>query len=158
MIIICGALIGSELRGRLRARVKILDEYETVCVKMMSMIKFQKTPIDRLIARMKDSESDIFSLCALYVDEGEDFRCAWEKAIEASDELRLLDEEERQLIALLGDSIGRSDCDGEMALLEDMRASFAKASQKARAEQTEKSRVYSVCGLLGGIMCALMVI
>ena len=158
LIVICGVLIGSELRERLRSRVRILGEYESVCLRMISMIRFQHTPLDRLIVKLKDSDSDVISMCGLYVDEGDDFREAWEKAVASSGEIQLLRDEEKKLIKELGEYIGRSDSDGEITMLGGMKEEFGKAAKRAQKELSEKRRVYSVCGVLGGIMCALMVI
>lgn len=158
LIVICGCLIGAELKNKLTERVKIISEYRSNCTKLMNMIRFERLPLDRLFLKLNNTDSDIFSLCALYINEGMDFHSAWDSAIKGSDELRYLKENECDAIIGLGSQLGRSDAQGELSILQGIDEKLREAYEDASCDLRSKGRVYSVCGLLGGLMCALIMI
>lgn len=158
LIVICGCLIGTELKNKLSERVKIISEYRSNCSKLMNMIRFERLPLDRLFLKLNNTDSDIFSLCALYINEGMDFHSAWESAIKGSDEIRYLKESERDAIVDLGAQLGRSDAQGELSIISRIDEKLQEAYEDAVCDLRSKGRVYSVCGLLGGMMCALIMI
>ena len=69
-----------------------------------------------------------------------------------------LTERDRDLICQFGENLGASDVAGQLALCEEYGGRLEEQRVQARAEQSEKSRLYGSLGLLGGLAAALLVV
>ncbi len=76
----------------------------------------------------------------------------WNQALEESH----LPEEARRILLLLGSELGKSDLQGQTAVLTLCRAQMCTALEACQAVSAQKCRLYQSLGWLGGAVCAVM--
>ena len=158
LIILLGWLVGRELKCRIKARHILLCEIDMLCDRMIALMRFERLPLDRIIHRMKGKSAGFIRMCADKIESGSDFHAAWEYSTNHSPDLRCLKPEEREDLRGLGQSLGRSDLEGEISLIEGYRSRLAPLREAAAEEIKTKGRALQSCCLLAGIFLAIVMI
>lgn len=157
ILIFCGFLTGLELKKRLELRVRFLEECEAACVRLEGMIGFESAPLGELLPRINDSFG-LFCGSAERMNKGSDFPGAWESALDGCKAAGHLTISERQAVAEIGRRLGRCGREAERENLRSARMRVHEEYEKAYSEYSQKCKVYFVCGSLGGMLCALVLI
>ena len=115
-------------------------------------------PLDELIYEIsKDGEFSklaYISACDRLLRQGYDFPCAWQNSIITSD-LPLKNDEKEKLVSL-GNSIGKTDSEGQKSILKIYYDMFLALSKKADEEKEKySSTAFLTCFLFG---CALFIL
>lgn len=152
------SLLGITLSSRLKKRSEVFQSILIMIDSFSSKINYMMKPVDELIFDFqKEGRCDnltFISLCAEFLDGGNDFPIAWIKAIDSS-ELPLKKDEISKLCSL-GLSIGKSDVEGQNAVLKMYYAFFQSFSRKAEEEREKySSMTFITCFLCG---CALFIL
>ena len=91
-------------------------------------------------------------------DGSRDIREAWENACGRLSALPCSGREETALLRELGASLGKSDAQGQLALIELYRERLAQCEKQASQELLQKGRLYRSLGVLCGLGAAVMVL
>ena len=89
------------------------------------------------------------------VGDGSDFRMRWCKAADALTELQ---EGERSVIKSVGAALGTSDVDGQLSMLEVNTRLLSDYGDEAHEQYLKKGRMYRTCGLLAGLLAAILIV
>lgn len=161
LIILLGWMVGCELRSRLKARYELICSIDNFCCRMVSMVRFEKLPLDRIISRIIHGASDkteFIKTCAGRIEAGDHFHSAWDYTVSNSRDLKVLKPDEREDLRRLGRSLGRSDIDGEISLIEGYRNRINPLREAAMEEFKNKGRAVQNCCLLAGIFLAIVIL
>lgn len=156
LILVCGVLLGNELRGRLKARERLMRELEELCGGIGDIIRFERLPLDRIMRKLSGGSCELADCCALYICDGEDFHSAWKRAVVTSADMRYLSAEERRLVAQMGAQLGYGDWESELKMLSGWRERFSEMRESAAAELAGKGKMYSSCSVLGSAFIAIL--
>ncbi len=146
------AMVGRYIAYRLSRRVRILEKISLMFGIAENEINFLNRPTSELIELLgkKDelAELDFLPKCVSYISGGLDIADAWAQAIYESESV---DGEDACILYSFGESLGRSDADGQIASCRY----HEKLTNERLIEAREKRKRYAslACGLgmLSGI-------
>lgn len=145
------AFEGYRRSRELRDRAVFLGEISSLLERFSIGVRCAAIPSDELL----ECENGTFAgLVNTFKDEYGDLRFAWEKACETLPKKR----EETALLRELGRSLGNSDREGTLKLLERCRSEFAALKTAAEAEYSKRGKALFQVGTLCGIGAAIMII
>lgn len=146
-----GALWGYRKSRELKDRAAFLAEISALLERFYSGIKSCKRTSDELL----ESENGAFAgLVKGYRNERTDIREAWEKAC------RVLPKgnEETALLSELGRTLGSSDTESTLRLLEQCAAKISQQKTAADEEFAKRGRAFFQIGALCGVGIAVLII
>ena len=88
-------------------------------------------------------------------EEERPFAQTWSRAVEAQPALR---QEDRQMLAPLGQSLGRYDVPAQVQAVSAVRRTLEEAIAQAEHCRDRQGRVYQVLGLSGGIFLVILLL
>jgi stage III sporulation protein AB len=147
--IITGTAAGIYFSSRLKTREIILRELTQVFREMSMLIRHRALPVGDLF--MELSRYEFISK----IGDCGDFRGNWEAV---TDSLTELGESERSIIKSVGLSLGTSDVQGQLSMLEMNSQLLDKHTDEAREQYIKKGRLYRSFGLLAGLFTAILII
>lgn len=145
------AFEGYRRSRELRDRAAFLSEISSLLDRFSIGIRCAALTSDELL----ECENGAFA--RLVVDlksKSDDLRSAWEKACETLPQKR----EETALLRELGRTLGNSDKEGALRLLERCKSEFAALKASADAEYSKRGKALFQVGTLFGIGAAIMII
>lgn len=147
----CCVLEGFRRSRALKNRAVFLGEISQMLGNFLIEIRCSGLTLDELISR---ADGRFAELVRGYLEGGEDAKTAWEKACmqlpERGGEAALLTE--------LGQSIGTSDREGTLRLIELYTERFAEMERFAREAYSRKGKAVMQVGALCGIAAAVIII
>lgn len=147
----CCVLEGFRWSRALKNRAVFLGEISQMLSNFLIEIRCSGLTLDELISR---ADGRFAELVRGYIEGGDDAKSAWEKACsrlnEKSGEFALLSE--------LGQSIGTSDREGTLRLVELYAERFAELERGAREAYSRKGKAVMQVGALCGIAAAVIII
>ncbi len=87
-------------------------------------------------------------------EPGQDFRGQWQEALTQQE----LPDEERQLLAEFGDSLGKSDAEGQLSVIEGLKERLRRITVSREEAYSQKGRMYRSVGVLFGVMAGILVV
>lgn len=156
----CTAL-GLQMAGRLRARVRALEEVGQGLLLLEQELELNQTPLPQLMAglevRTSGSARALYGACRQVLDRLEQtpFSEGWRQVLE---QLPVLGEEGRRVLAPLGDTLGRYESPAQVRAVAAARARLAELEQHCRQEAGRLGRVYSMMGLSGGAFLVILLL
>lgn len=147
---ICCTFEGWRRSLLLKKRVARLGELTAMLNGFSIEIRCRALPLDELI---ESAEGEFAQTVLRERGRGTDIRTAWDNACEA-----LPKERERVLLEELGRSFGRSDREGQLALLELYSAQLGALKDEAERCCAQKAKAFSQVGTLCGIAAAILII
>lgn len=159
MIIMTTSLIGTNFSGALTQRVKRLKNIEIMFDTMATLIKFKAATTGEILSELaKDATFDdlifIHNARSSYEDSNP-FPQAWKDGVDSDISLK---DDEKQLLFSAGRSLGTSDCDGQLSMLEIYRHNIAGMYERAKEESVNKGRLYRSLGVLTGVFISVMLV
>lgn len=146
-----GASWGFGRKHELRERVVFLSEISSLLERFITGIKNFKRTSDELL----ENENGAFAgLVKSFRDDRNDIRAAWEKACEQLPKKR----EETALLSELGRSLGSSDTESTLRLLERCAERISQLKSAAEAEFEKRGKAEFRIGALCGIGAAILII
>lgn len=152
----CGAYAVS----RLRWRVRTLSALRSGLAWLEEELAFHLTPLPALLERLgrelPGAAGFFFSdvLHSLRRDPEGGLRKSWRQAmVRQLDELQ---EEDRQVLLEVGQSLGRYDAKAQCQVLRQAAARLESLQERAQEESKRLSRVYTVLSLAAGAAVVLM--
>ncbi len=146
-----GAFAGYQKSRELKNRADFLAEIASLLERFGAGIKTYKRTSDELL----ENENGAFAkLVKSYRSEQTDIRAAWERACENLPKTH----EETALLSELGRSLGASDTESTLRLLEQCAEQIARLKSAADAEFTKRGRAVFQIGALCGVGAAVLII
>lgn len=146
------AMIGRYIAYRLGKRVRILEKVELMFGVIESEIKFLNRPTIDLIRVLSEKEElcdlDFLPKCLSLVQSGEDISEAWACAVSKSENTT---GEDACILYSFGESLGKSDSDGQIASCRYHEQLVRDRLSEAR--EIRKRYASLVCGL--GMLCGI---
>lgn len=118
---------------------------------MTLLIRYRALPVKELFREL--SRYDFIK--SVSIPESGDFRESWTNA---ADSLYELDKSERDIVKSVGFSLGNSDVEGQLSMLEVNAALLKNNADKAGELYLKKGKMYRSFGVLGGLLAAVMII
>lgn len=147
----CCSLEGFRRSGELKSRAVLLGEISRMLGGFLIEIRCSGLTLDELISR---ADGRFAELVQKYIDSGDDAKSAWEKACGELPKKG----GESALLAELGQSLGMSDRDGTLRLIELYVERFSELERAAREAYSEKGKAVMQVGTLCGIAAAILII
>jgi stage III sporulation protein AB len=151
IVIFMGTVTGLYFSYRLKIREESLRELTQVLREMALLIRHRALPVKDLFEEL--SRYDFIGSVNNAI--GADFRGNW---LTVTDELTELAESERSIIKSVGLSLGTSDVQGQLSMLEVNAQLLAKHGDEAHEQYNKKGKLYRSCGLLAGLFLAVLII
>ncbi len=146
------AMVGRYISYRLSRRVRILEKILLMIGTAENEIRFLNRPTQELIKLLskKDelSELDFLPLCFSFLTDGSDFLGAWSRAIH---ECKCIDSEDSCVLYSFGESLGRSDADGQIASCRYHEGLTSERLAEAREKRKKYASLACGLGMLSGI-------
>lgn len=157
-VVLFAAAVGLYFSKRLKEREKQLSAALLFVKELSVQIRYTNSKIYSILnsAAYSGTYSDLFFIkdCAA-LKENEDFHPVWDKGVKKQ---FFLHERDRELLAALGERLGETDCDGQIAFLEMTEEMLKKQCDEAHEEYMQKSKMYRSVGLLCGLALGIMVL
>lgn len=147
----CCVLEGFRRSAALKKRALFLGEISRMLSDFLIGIRCSGLTLDELIGR---AEGKFAELLRGYTRVGEDAKSAWEKACSRLPQKYA----EASLLTELGQSIGTSDRDGTLRLIELYAERFSVLESDARQAYTQKGKAVMQIGALCGVAAAVIII
>lgn len=159
MIIMTTSLIGTGLSGSLSERAARLNVIDLMFDRIATLIKFRCMPTGEILRELS-GDCSFSALTFLhnslqYYESGDSFPRAWQKGVEADSSLK---NDEKIILLSAGRSLGTSDCDGQLSMIEVFRQNINHLSDSAREESLKKGRLYRSLGVLAGVFISVMLV
>lgn len=146
------AMVGQYIAFRLSRRVRILEKILLMLGTAENEIRFLNRPTPELIDLLgkKDelSELDFLPLCLSLFEKNIDFMNAWSQSIH---ECKCIDAEDSCILYSFGESLGRSDADGQIASCRYHERLINERLAEAREKRKRYASLACGLGMLSGI-------
>lgn len=149
--LLCCILEGVRRRAALRERAVLLGGITQMLNGFLIEIRCSGATLDELISR---AEGRFAEFVREGIESGCDVREAWSRACSRSPKKNA----ETALLSELGQSLGTSDKDGTIRLLEIYAERFSELEREARDNYSRKGKAWVQVGMLCGIAAAIMII
>lgn len=154
------AATGFYIRGQMAQRVRLLEKVLLLIISVRNRLEYYREPVGEIVGYLceNDSFDELCFLdeCRRLLRDGEPFPTAWKKSV-MHQKLPLRKCDIVQLISL-GVSIGTTDLEGQLALLEMHSDTISRLFDSAR-EQSGKYGGICVCaGLAAGTAAGLFIV
>ena len=149
--ILMGTAAGLHFSCRLKMREESLRELISLLREMALLIRHRALPVRDLFAELSRYEF------IRIVDKSgcKDFRNDWGAA---ANSLTELEEPERSILKSIGQSLGASDIDGQLVMLEVSIQQLEKYANEAHEQLMKKGKLYRTMGVLAGLFVAILII
>ncbi len=153
---VCGGLAGLAASDMLKKRCSYIEEMMNILRQMSVYIRYDRTELSKLLTAV-DGKERVFVTDSLIAaaDSGAGFETEWENCVKRLPYLRGEDKEPLYRLAKL---IGKSDADGQTALISCAEESLDIRLIKAQEEYKQKGRLVRTLGLLAGAAAGIMLI
>lgn len=158
-IILCGLLIGLELKRRLSVRVQSLEMFRTLFLDMKSIIAHSSMILDDMIWDLSDRRGDNEFLRQMseYISH-HSFREAWNLSLHERQNALCLTKSDVRLLTNCAEMLGKSDVEGELQALALIDERVTRTLEEARAKLKSDGKVYAVVGGSCGMILALLLL
>jgi len=162
LLIAGGSGLGWAVGERLRERAEELDGLHTGLSAVRRELSFYQRSVPEAWQRAADSvrgtAGECFRLCARIYDSGQACRVeeAWRQGAERC--LSTLDGEELEMIAGLGEVLGRYDLETQCRALDRCCARLDAARAECREEWRRQRRLHLVLGATAGALGAVVLL
>lgn len=150
-----GLFLGMYMSGRLKKRRELLEKMQVFLNTAATSVRYSSDDIFRVTGLCARS-------CGLdgfeFDSSDAPFQDLWRSEIKALSSKYHLNNSDRELLTELGNSLGTTDAEGQLHLIELYKSLLAKQLEAAEAEQRQKTRVYVSVGLFSGLSLAIVLI
>jgi stage III sporulation protein AB len=128
-------------------REESLRELTRVFSEMALLIRYRALPVKELF-----TELSRYEFIRRISESGR------ENWMTVTDELTELEEPERSVVKSIGLSLGASDIDGQLSMLEVNARLLAKYGDEAHEQYMKKGKLYRSFGILAGLFAAILML
>ena len=153
-------LSGFFASDRLREHVKQLEQ----CLRLLGLLgermRYTSAPLSVLLSDLRQLEGmqrlGFLAACQEKLQEQTPFPTAWGESIRQVP--GLLTQEEQGILLALGEQLGATDLQGQLAALGSIQEQLQERLVQARLQRDNKSRLYQSLGAVSGIGCVLLLL
>lgn len=151
-----GAAAGAYFSGKLTDRCELLSAYISLMQSMITYIKYSGYKLGEIFRAEQESSPCYISDKLLEVCEsGENISGEWDMCVSKSGFLKA---EDRQILSELGRTLGKSNAQGEIAVLELAKGRLEVQLDIANDEKKRKGRLFTTLGIMLGAAVGIMLI
>lgn len=154
LITLCGTFIGMYFSRRLQDRYYFLTEFSMMVLRMEGLIKYNRYSVYEILERSKDDKLNFISDEIIEISKkGKNIDKLW------TDELRrinYLTADDKRVISMLGDSLGKSNTDGQVAVMQSVRCSLDALIKESDETRKTKVKLYRTLGILFGAAAGII--
>lgn len=161
-VLLGSAWCGIGAVGRLRERTRTLERLRGAFCCLEEELAFRLTPLPALLERLSQREDGRVSrffretLEGLCADPEGGLRQSWRRAMVR--QLPMLQEEERQVLLEVGETLGRYDVQAQRQVLRQAMDRLEDCRRRAGQEEHRLGRVYAALSLAGGAAVILVLV
>jgi stage III sporulation protein AB len=148
-------MTGMMLVMRMRARIKLIEAWQTALRQIEECMCERLMTVDEALAAYKGADRCKVWLNALMA--ADDMRLAWELLIKNARTTPLMPEELEALTQVMPE-LGALDMERQRAAFAQARRSLDACAGHARDDLSKNARVYTTLGSLGGMLAAILII
>lgn len=162
LILVGTAWWGLDAVGQLRQRAQVLEGLRGALSYLEEELTFRLTPLPRLLEYLAQERNGAVGaffqdvLQSLEKDPAGGLRPSWRQAMVR--QLDMLQEEERQLLVEVGETLGRYDAKAQRQVLLQAIAHLETLRDQAKEETLRLGRVYTAVGFAGGAALILVLL
>lgn len=144
----CGTLIGCYFSGRLSRRCSTLKAVLNLLERMEIYIRYNRYKLSEIFRRL-GKEQCLFASDELYeaAESGLKFYTEWHRCVMRLDSISKCDAD---VLDYLGEGLGKSDTDSQLALLDTARQQLECCLNDAQEQKNRKGRLFRTLGILLG--------
>lgn len=151
-----GGCTGAFFSRRLGERCDSLNCYIGFIQSMSAYIRYNGYRLSEILRKEQATCGFIISDNLIAIAEsGSDIRREWNSCVDENSNLRVQD---RQVLYHLGEVIGKSDTEGEIASLSAAESRLRQCLQNAEEERSNKGRLYCTVGIMLGAAVGIILI
>ncbi len=156
----CFVFAGYLGADRLRQRVRQLEQCLRLLRLMGERMRYTSAPIQVLLEELNQLEGmerlPFLAACCQLLQSQTPFPAAWRESVKTAP--GLLTQEEQGMLLALGEQLGATDLQGQIAALEGIQEQLQERLEQARGQRDNKSRLYQSLGAVSGIGCVLLLL
>ena len=144
----CGAFVGIYFGRRIQDRYIFLMEMDALILKMEGLIKYNRYSVYELLDKTRNEKlSFITDDMIAQSREGKRIDELWRNEIS---EIKYLTADDIRVLSLLGDNLGKTDTEGQLAIMQTVRHSLDTLIKDSDEIRKKKTRLYRTLGILLG--------
>lgn len=134
--------------------------------RVISALEYLKTRIcvfDCTMKRALYDTENAYGVCGIFSSAADNMdrdglRGAWRRSVTESGGAAALDDGDVEILLSVGDRLGSTDSENQRLNLEGARELLKRRLEEAEADYTQQGRLYRNCGLLCGMLTALLLL
>lgn len=151
-----GAAVGAYFSDRLSQRCAVISAYISLFRNMTAYVTYNGYKLDEMLkAQCKTSRCYISDKLIAVCESGGNISEEWDACVNTSGCLKA---EERNILSELGRNIGKSNTEGETAVLALAQTRLESVLESASEEKKRKGRLYRTLGIMLGAAVGIMLI
>ena len=159
LIAATGAFVGISAADVLRKRRNTARRLHSLLTELAVMIRYRGLDLFDIVQRLRNNTefSSLGFICSMPSEYSPelDFHDEWKRSVETDS---LLTSDMKQILNELGSSLGTSDVDGQISVIDAALEKMTVLEKQLEAEYADKSRLYRSTGILLGIMTGIIFI
>lgn len=159
LIFITAVMTGFSLTSRMNDKIKLLTSFKSLIHEFKREITYQAPSLSELFSLNKDKY--IFPLAESIVknlDNGSDLDESIRLSFENSDCIKLLSTDEKKDLINIFSSLGKSDFEGQISLLDNAIEKLDMYIENAVDSRNKKSKVYLTTSIYVGLAVVIILI
>ena len=154
-IIVGCTSIGFILSRGYADRVNELNDLSILINILQNKIKFTQLPLQEIFEdlgniKLKTKIHNIFLICSENLKKMK-MEKAWKESIEEGRKFFYLNEEDIEVLNILGSTLGKTDINGQMNEINEIKERIALQIQQAEKEKNRNSKMYKSLGTITGL-------
>ena len=154
-IIVGCTSIGFILSRGYADRVNELNDLSILINILQNKIKFTQLPLQEIFEelgniKLQTKIHKIFLICSENLKKMK-MEKAWEEAIEEGKRFFYLNEEDIEVLNILGSTLGKTDINGQMNEINEIKERIGLQIQQAEKEKNKNSKMYKSLGTITGL-------
>lgn len=152
----CGAFIGIYFSQRMQYRYVFLTEMDALILKMEGLIKYNRYSVYELLDETRNEKlSFITDDMIAQSKEGKRIDELWKNEIS---DIKYLTADDLRVLGMLGDNLGKTDTDGQLAVMESVRRSLDTLIKDSDEIRKNKMKLYRTLGILLGAAVGIVLL
>lgn len=158
-IVLLGAAAGLTASGRLRRQASSAGKLVSLLSDLAVCIRYQRLPMEELLAAMAErrdyADYSFLRTISSRMEPGISPAELWRSAVRAD---AAVPDAAAAVLCSLGDVLGTTDLDGQLAALELHGTQLRQTAEQYRTLYQDRGNLYRWLGILGGAMLGLLIL
>lgn len=153
---ICGGAAGFAAADALKKKYSYIEQIMNALEQMLELIRYNRMKLSGIFTQISKEKGFFISddLIAA-ADSGIGLKEEWDKCVQS---LLYLQNDDKAPLYDLGDSLGRSDAEGQTAVINMTLERLSHRADSAREEYERRGRLYRTLGILCGAAAGIILI